>query len=460
MKNRVLGSFWLVSAALASAVVACGSSDDTAAPDGGAGTSAVDGGVGTPSMMDAAVASQSDSGATPSDSGIASDSGPTGTPIKTSTCAPAKTALGPEVLASASSAKVDAFNVVAADLNNDGATDLVSLDNVGNGFDTYLSLANGKFAMGVHDSYVNGMGEGLGVGDFTGDGVADIVISAGDMPGLALFAGKGDGTFGQPTETALSMGDGTGYVKIKPADFNADGKLDVMVYYDEGFGPKAAVILNSGKGTFGGAGATLSMVVSSTTSADPEDIAVADLNGDKAAEIIFPDAAKGACVLVNNGSGSFAAPVCVKGTGGQTPQAVYTGDVNGDGKTDIVTMDFDFTDSPPTNVFLGDGKGALGAPTSLVGPSVIVAGLVVDLNNDGKPEILAYDNYQSSYVVSAYTNNGDGTFNPKPVTYAAGTQGIGADEPLVAGDFDGNGLQGFAVAGAGGVDFLAGVCNP
>jgi FG-GAP-like repeat len=77
------------------------------------------------------------------------------------------------------------------------------------------------------------------VGDFTGDGIPDLVtggLTVDILPGL------GDGTFAPPIHNSAN---GYGQSKVKTADFNGDGKLDVVTA-DPGAGT-VSVLLGRGE---------------------------------------------------------------------------------------------------------------------------------------------------------------------------------------------------------------------
>jgi hypothetical protein len=134
-------------------------------------------------------------------------------------------------------------------------------------------------------------------------------------------------------------------------------------------------------------------------------------------------------------------------TAGTEPIQVAVGDFNGDGKLDMVIVNFNCTFSPifqcngpgSVSIFLGNGDGTFHARTDFgvgVGPVSVVVG---DFNGDGKLD-LATANLVGN-TVSVLLGNGDGTFQPN-VEYPTGT----GPSFVAVGDFNRDGKIDVAVA--------------
>jgi hypothetical protein len=161
-------------------------------------------------------------------------------------------------------------------------------------------------------------------------------------------------------------------------------------------------------------------------------------------------------VLLNNGDGTFQAPVTV--TSSNAPSAVAIADVNGDGHPDLAVADLsvDFSTEGGVSVLLNNGDGTFQpAVTYLSGGHYGQSVAVGDVNGDGYPDLVVAARYlciQSRVrcqqgIVGVLAGNGDGTFQPA-VTYRSG-RGHGLWAWSVAiGDVNGDGKPDLVVENA------------
>jgi len=251
-------------------------------------------------------------------------------------------------------------------------------------------------------------------GDFNGDGHMDWAVANGGSNNIWLYLGNGDGTAQLPTIITLT---GTAPVGLAAVDMNRDGKLDLVVA--EADSSTVGILLGNGDGTFG-------------------------------AEREFSLPGNPSCMAVT--------------------------DFNGDGNPDVVVG------VAGELAFLpGDGKGNLGTPVVSAGRTatqdVVTFDLAVaDLNNDGKPDLVALDyrlieegadfwdqlSYAGAYV---YLNAGNGLFNEGQQFYFDSNDdpvwgGIKSATAVALGDVNGDGCADAVVLDTeGAATLFTGNCN-
>jgi hypothetical protein len=151
----------------------------------------------------------------------------------------------------------------------------------------------------------------------------------------------------------------------------------------------------------------------------PIGIAVGDMNGDGKPDLVIVESGGTGnsllAVFLGNGDGTFRQA----GTGqlGIYSANVTVADFNGDGHLDVAVANRGFNKPGSVMVFFGDGKGNLKDRTTYKvagGPWGIAAG---DLNGDHHPDLAVALDLNGS--VAVLMNDGTGKFL-KPVTYNAG----------------------------------------
>jgi hypothetical protein len=221
-------------------------------------------------------------------------------------------------------------SIAVGDFNGDGNLDLVVV-NQGSPVVATVLLGNGDatFTATATNSSLPYLPETVQVGDFNGDGKADLVVSCGSDGSLMIFLGNGDGTFSQTPVSPTTGPDPNG---VAVGDFNGDGKLDLAVTTGGVFGNDIlTVLLGNGDGTFTAAGPGLSVGV------EPQGIVVGDFNADGKADLAVPSyGSDTVTVLLGNGDGTFT-PATSPATG-SSPYGIATTDFNGDGKADLAIV--------------------------------------------------------------------------------------------------------------------------
>jgi hypothetical protein len=146
-------------------------------------------------------------------------------------------------------------------------------------------------------------------------------------------------------------------------DLNGDGSLDLVTAgQSSALDGYVTVRLGRGDGTFGNA---VSYLAESNVS---RSVSLGDLNGDDVLDIISAGVSDGndvyATVRLGQGNGTFGAATSYT-TESFRSWALALGDMNGDGRLDLVTAGVSDANDGYATVRLGEGTGSLLAPLHL-----------------------------------------------------------------------------------------------
>lgn len=212
-----------------------------------------------------------------------------------------------------------------ADFDRDGKSDLGST-NAGAGI---VELQRGTGGRNFTAAGTASVGAGCGnilLADMNDDGRTDIVatrIPVGPQ-GVSVALGTGSGTFGAPIDVTI----GDIPTSLAVGDFDRDGNLDLAVG-DAGPTGAVNVLLGDGAGNL-----TLNATVN--PSQIPGALAVGDFDIDGDADLAVAGQTD-MTIFLGNGDGTFAAGTPV--TCGDGANAMVSADFNRDGRPDLVTSD-------------------------------------------------------------------------------------------------------------------------
>jgi FG-GAP-like repeat/FG-GAP repeat len=209
------------------------------------------------------------------------------------------------------------------------------------GVTSIAATSNSRFPVGIAPGSVE-------IADVNGDGKPDIIVANEQSNDVTILLGDGKGGFTQGKGSPFAAGRAPN--DIADSDFNRDGKLDLaFANHEEKY---LTVLLSDGQGGFTPAtDSPFAVEVKPHT----HGVAAGDLNGDGNLDLVTDSWQTDQVeILFGDGKGSFKTPGSFFAVGKHPYQRVRVADVNGDGKTDIITTNLE---GDNVTILLGDGRG-------------------------------------------------------------------------------------------------------
>ena len=248
---------------------------------------------------------------------------------------------------------------------------------------------------------VNGYPMAVAVSDLNGDGRPDVAVANRYGPNLSVFFNTTTPGSMTPTLSAkVDLPTGQQPCGVTIADLNGDGRQDLISANRN----SASVSVFFNTTATGTTTPSFTARTDFTTGSIPLKVRAGDLNGDGRLDLAVSAEGGVASILLNTAAVGAATPsfaTNVDLTAGNSPSSVSLADLDLDGRLDVVvsnTMSNDLT-LLLNRTATGSGTLSFAAGTTLSVGQHTTALWVDDLNNDGKPDLVAPANNSARLVV-------------------------------------------------------------
>ena len=316
-------------------------------------------------------------------------------------------------------------SIAVADVNRDGKPDILVTNSGSQTLTVLLGDGKGHFHSPPGSPTPTGAGPNdIAIGDFNGDGNVDVVIPNTGTPYITVLLGDGQGGFKPSAHSPFATQSHPHVHGVAAADFNGDGKLDVVT--DSWGDNQILMLFGDGAGNL-----VLPGKLFSTGKRPYQRLRSADFNKDGNPDVVTTDLDINAVsILLGDGKGGLRDAPGSPFPAGVFPWAVAVDDMNNDGNLDLVIVPYDRDITDPqqlgVTVLLGDGKGGFrkmkDSPFSLAGcrgPDRVATG---DVNGDGIRDIVV--SCAQNDTVLLYLGSKQGTFQVSTRQVQTGWSGL------------------------------------
>ena len=277
------------------------------------------------------------------------------------------------------------IGVAADDINSDGRKDVVVSGcacgaQANSKLYIYLQRADGSLNPTPVIYLPQNSPGGVSIGDLTGDGRNDLLLRSG--LGFEVVPQNAAGTLDPSTFYPSNFSE-----VARIGDLNGDGRLDAIGLESSPDGhvntEEAGVLYQNASGSFD------PQVLVPLPHGFNDDLELADLNGDGRTDVIDADPFNEPAVVIlyQTATGTLSAPVGLSIAPGVFANQLGVGDVNNDGRKDIVATYGGWFSDAHVAVFYQNAAGGFSAPSIIDTTGELTAVEIGDFNGDGRKDV-------------------------------------------------------------------------